>query len=456
METSNEIFIFIGALLVLLAAAVQRMMPSPPVTCVGIDLGTTFSCVAVFEDGEITVINSLGGREITPSVMFAPNDGSDFVVGENARQTAAASPGTLVYDAKRFIGKRYSHASAVDEARGLPFTLVPGMSAVRGQLEPHLRFDSAGQPTRLAPEDVGTLIVHQLKTAAEKYIGRTVENAVLAVPVGFNARQINATKHAAIAAGLNVLRTIHEPTAAAMAYGLHTNSQVHTVMVYDIGGGTLDVSLLNLNNGIFEVMAASGDNRLGGQDFNLVILEHLVATVAKRLKLEGAAVSRITDDAEAMRALREEAERIKIDLNDEADCSGRFETGDAGVVEVALPAALAAAAPLTVDRPTFERISQPLLQRAIEPVHAVLRKVGMAVEEVDELVLVGGSSRMARIRQLLRELMNDREPNCDVSPEEAVAHGTAIQAAILTDRKKIAVGATEAALHAHIEGSVER
>ena len=440
------------AVTVLLAAAVQRMLPSPPPTCVGIDLGTTFSCIAVFEDGDVTVINSRKGRSITPSVLFAPDDGTHAVVGEGARSAAAEAPGTLVYDAKRFIGKRYVHEVAESESRGLPFELVPGASAMRQQLEPHLQLRVAGQPMRLAPEDVGTLVVHELKLAAEAYIGRTVENAVLAVPVGFNAKQINATKEAATAAGLTVLRTIHEPTAAAMAYGLHTRSHVNTVMVYDIGGGTLDVSLLNLNNGIFEVMAAAGDNRLGGQDFNLVLLEHLVGMVSAKL----GAGARVTADVEAMRALREEAERIKIDLNDEADCSGRFEEHDTGVVEVRLPASLAAAAPLSVDRATFERISAALLERAIQPVRDVLGKLSMPVADVDELVLVGGSSRMARIRRLLRDFFGDREPNCDVSPEEAVAHGTAIQAAILTDRKKISVGATEAALHAHLEGSVDR
>ena len=156
-----------------------------------------------------------------------------------------------------------------------------------------------------------------------------------------------------------------------------------------------------------------------------------------------------------MRALREEAERIKLDLNDEADCSGAFEEHDTGVVEVRLPKVLAAAAPLTIDRKTFERISAGLLERAIKPVRDVLRRVGVTIKDVDELVLVGGSSRMARIRLMLQEFLG-REPNCDVSPEEAVAHGTAIQAAILTDRKKISVGATEAALHSHLEGAVER
>jgi len=440
------------AVCVLFAASVQQMMPSPPATCVGVDLGTTFSCVAVFEDGEVTVINNRAGRSITPSVLFQPANGSaPMVVGEGARAEAATAPGTLVYDAKRFIGKRYVHEVVVREGHSLPFGLVPGFGAVRSQLEPHLQLEMGGQRLRLAPEDVGALIVHELKQAAEAYVGRTVDNVVLAVPVGFNALQINATRQAAMNAGFNVLRTIHEPTAAAMAYGLHTNSQLHTVMVYDIGGGTLDVSLLNLNNGIFEVVAAAGDNRLGGQDFNLAILEYLIAAITSAMP---AGAPKVTEDVEAMRALREEAERIKLDLNDEADCSGRFEDGDTGVVAVQLPRAFAHAGPLTVDRAQFETIVKPLLERALQPVRDVLARVSMGVEDVDELVLVGGSSRMARLRSLLRDTFGGREPNCDVSPEEAVAHGTAIQAAILTDRKKISVGATEAALHEHIQ--VER
>uniref|UniRef100_A0A7S2C2W0 Heat shock protein 70 n=1 Tax=Haptolina brevifila TaxID=156173 RepID=A0A7S2C2W0_9EUKA len=452
MDSQSECFIFFGLIMVLLAAAVQQMMPSPPATCVGIDLGTTFSCVAVYDDGEITVINNRG-KSITPSVLFQPPDDGNLIVGEGARAAAAATlGGTLIYDAKRFIGKPYVHETVLREARGLPFEVVPGLSTVRDQLEPHLQFEAGGQRIRLSPEDVGTLVVHNLKLAAEELIGRSVENAVLAVPVGFNRKQINATKQAAVNAGFNVLRTIHEPTAAAMAYGLHTRPQVNTVMVYDIGGGTLDVSLLDLSNGIFTVMAAAGDNRLGGQDFNLVLLEHLVEVVGARMP-DGSPP--LTSDPEAMRALREEAERIKIELNDEADCSGRFDSDDPAETEVRLPASLAAAGPLTVDRAVFERLAAPLLERALRPVHEVLKKVEMRQEDVDELVLVGGSSRMARIRQLLRDHFGDREPNCDVSPEEAVAHGTAIQAAILTDRKKISVGATEAALHTHLEG-VER
>ena len=226
LDSQSEAFIFIGAMLVLLAASVQQMMPSPPATCVGIDLGTTFSCVAVFEDGDVTVINNRVGASITPSVLFQPADGSAPIIGSGARAAAARTAGTLIYDAKRFIGKQYVHDIVSRESTSLPFQMVPGFSHSRSQLEPHLQLDAAGQRLRLAPEDVGTLIVHELKQAAEAYVGRTVENAVLAVPVGFNARQINATKEAAVNAGFNVLRTIHEPTAAAMAYGLHTRTQV--------------------------------------------------------------------------------------------------------------------------------------------------------------------------------------------------------------------------------------
>lgn len=225
MDSSSEALVFVAMLCVLAAAAVQRMIPNPPATCVGIDLGTTFSCVAVFEDGDISVINNGAGRSITPSVLFVPDDGTDVVVGDGAREAAAHAAGTLVYDAKRFIGKRWAAEQAAREARGLPFGLVPGISTARDQLEPHLALTSGGQPMRFAPEDVGALVIHALKHSAEKYVGREVENAVLAVPVGFNGAQINATKAAAVSAGFNVLRTIHEPTAAAMAYGLHTRSQ---------------------------------------------------------------------------------------------------------------------------------------------------------------------------------------------------------------------------------------
>jgi len=232
---------------------VQKMLPSPPPTCMGIDLGTTFSCIAVFEEGDVTVINSPSGRSITPSVIFAPNTDTAAIVGEGARTAAAKAAGMLVYDAKRFVGKRYAFEAVGREARGLPFEVAAGAGTEKRQMEPHLQLAVGGQPVRLAPEGVGTLVVHELKKAAGAHTGRMVDAAVLAVPVGFDWQQINATKQAAASAGVNVLRTIHEPTAAAMAYGLHTRAHVNTVMVYDIGGGTLDVSLLNLNNGVFEV-----------------------------------------------------------------------------------------------------------------------------------------------------------------------------------------------------------
>ena len=348
MDTSNEIFIFIGVMLILLAASVQHMIPNPPATAVGVDLGTTFSCVAVFEDGEINVITNEAGSTITPSVVYVPQNGSFVVVGEHARATAARANGTLVYDAKRFIGKRWSPQLPA-EATGLPFDVVPSMSAWGDQLRPTLRVHAGGQQLSFAPEEVGALIVKQakvssraifpisscashlwhaffptphplypaptlaflppqLRAAAAEHVGRAVDKAVIAVPVGFGGAQIRATKRAAELAGFEVLRVIHEPTAAAMAYGLHnTGAHSLTVMVYDMGGGTLDVSLLNLNNGIFEVMAAAGDNRLGGQDFSAAILGWILDKLAERLPER-----QPTRDPEVMRALREEAERVKV------------------------------------------------------------------------------------------------------------------------------------------------
>jgi len=449
METSNEIFIFIGLLTILLAASIQQMLPNPPATAVGIDLGTTFSCVAVFEDGEINVIPNSAGSSITPSVLFVTSDGESVVVGAEARGTAARQPGTLLYDAKRFIGKPYDEATAKHDGRGLPFELAPRHSDTDA-LDLHLQLHAEGQRMSFAPEEVGALIVRQLKEAAERHVGRDVGKAVLAVPVGFSAAQINATRRAAQLAGLEVLRMIHEPTAAAMAYGLHQQGQSMTVMVYDMGGGTLDVSLLNLNNLIFEVMAASGDNRLGGQDFSATMLDLLIEKLRQKL-----GSTAFTADGELMRALREEAERLKVEMNDECDCSGNFYDGDVGAeLEVELPPGLAHASPIRVSRSEFEAAAAELFARGLAPVRNVLERVRMAASDVDEIVLVGGSSRMARVRSMLRDFFNGQEPNCMVSPEEAVAHGTAIQAAILTDRKKIAIGATEAALFQHID--VER
>jgi len=416
-----------------------------------VDLGTTFSCVAVFEEGEIFVIPNDAGMSITPSVIFVPDaNSSDVIVGDGAHPAAAKRKGTLLYDAKRYIGKRYNSERLLSESAGLPFELVPRISEQRGQLEAHLQLRAGSGPMSLAPEEVGSLVIRQLKGAAERHVGRPIENVVLAVPVGFSTAQINATRQAAQLAGFNVMRMIHEPTAAAMAYGLHNHAQSLTVMVYDMGGGTLDVSLLNLNNGIFEVMAAAGDNRLGGQDFSAVLLEHLLGQLHARLPHLA-----IRDDGDSMRVLREEAERLKIEMNDECDCSGVFYDGDvSSTLEVQLPPALSAASPLTISRADYEQATAALLERGLAPVRHVLERVQMSVAEVDEIVLVGGSTRMARVRSMLRDHFNGAEPNCMVSPEEAVAHGTAIQAAILTDRKKITVGATEAALHHHID--VER
>ena len=224
MDAASECAIFFSLIVVLLAASLQHMMPSPPVTAVGIDLGTTFSCIASFNDGEVDVIVNAEGSTITPSVLFVPQNGSQLVIGEFARSSAARQPGTLLYDAKRFIGKHYDSERLRHDMVGLPFDVVPRAVTEDEKLvlKPYLLAQrDGGQPIMFAPEDVGSHIVRHLKAAAEARIGQSIKLAVLAVPVGFSRQQIEATRRAATLAGLEVMRMIHEPTAAAMAYGLH-------------------------------------------------------------------------------------------------------------------------------------------------------------------------------------------------------------------------------------------
>ena len=485
--SSTSIGLVLAGVACLAAVAVGSFGLTTEAT-LGIDLGTTFSVAATCERGIVTVVRVPGGSgtrdaETMPSVVYFPERAAEAaVVGADAAMRRATHPRRVVYDAKRIIGRRVDDPAVAEETKHLPFAVVDngdGFAAIEmstNEHEPKSRHTNHTNTRLIAPEEVGAMILARLKRVAERGDGGAVSvwksrlgfrfrTVTVSVPVNFSKEQKAATLRAARSAGFTVARLLEEPGAAAVAHGLleknekdarkektDENDGGKLVLVYDMGGGTLDVSLLHLSNGIFEVMAAAGDNRLGGQDFNLLLLDHLLRQLKQRLpKLD------VTADPEAMRALREEAERLKVEMNDECDCAGHFYDGDVGAsVEVRLPPALAAAAPLVVTRAEYEAVAAPLFERALAPVRSVLGRVEMPPKDVDELVLVGGSTRMAKVRALLRDFFDGREPNCAVSPEEAVAHGTAIQAAILTDRKKIAVGATEAALHQHIEGGVER
>jgi hypothetical protein len=356
---------------VLLAAALRNFIPPAPSTTVGIDLGTTFSCVAVFDNGRVHVIDVEPGSTILPSAV-ALREGAPPLVGSAALESEGLG---LVYDAKRFIGRAYSPADAdqlAAEAAQLPFDIVSGWSAERKRAETHIL--PRGFRVPLRAEEVSAMILRKLRAAAEKHIGRKVRAAVLAVPVDFTEEQRNATREAARLADIEVLRLLHEPTAAAIAYGLHQHPNVRSVMVYDLGGGTLDVSLLDLDNGIFSVVAAAGNNFLGGQDVNRLLSGHFAAYASPPFTPAELA------DAELANRLRAAVEQLKIDLSDGCDCAGVCATADDVVLSVEMRGK--GARTLSMSRAGFERVAAAFIERALLPVREVLAEMEIGFEQV--------------------------------------------------------------------------
>lgn len=374
MGASTDVLIALGISAALLAAALQKIIPPAPSTAVGIDLGTTFSCVAVFDRGVVQVISVEGNGTILPSVVALHADHAP-IVGTEAWKSVDAS---VIYDAKRFIGRRLEGAGVIsadlaDEVEHLPFDVVPRWSSARGQYEPHILPRSwAKEP--ISPERVSSMVLGKLRDAATAHIGRKVRSAVLAVPVEFSESQQNATREAAQLANIEVLRLLHEPTAAAIAYGLHERPSVQSIMVYDLGGGTLDVSLLNLENGILSVVAASGDSILGGQDINGILMHHFGKEALQR-------PGGCPDRQRGQLALREAVERLKVQLSEGCDCSGRCESGldTPSSVDVDLCGLVVR---LSLTRRQFDTLVEDFADRAMRPIDEVLADVGIGVDEV--------------------------------------------------------------------------
>lgn len=362
-----------GLSLVVLAAALRNIIPPAPSTTVGIDLGTTFSCVAVFDHGRVHVIEVEANSTILPSVV-ALKDGSDPIVGRAAH--AAGPDYGIVYDAKRFIGRAYDDEapeSLALEAAQLPFDVVRGWSEERRRAETHILPRGAPRPVRA--EQISAMVLEKLRRAAEGHIGRPVRAAVLAVPVDFSEAQRNATREAARLANVEVLRLLHEPTAAAIAYGLHDRPSVRTVMVYDLGGGTLDVSLLHLDNGIFSVVSAAGNNFLGGQDVNRILARHFLTDAASPL------AGREEDHATAA-ALRAAVERLKVALSSRCECTG--ECRRPADAEVSVPVELGGGERpmITLSRQGLERLIEPFVNAAMAPVDELLAELEMSIDDV--------------------------------------------------------------------------
>jgi len=370
---------------------------------IGIDLGTTNSCVAVVEGGEPVVIPNAEGGRTTPSVVGFTKTG-ERLVGAAAKRQAVTNPKKTIFSIKRFMGRRYDEVG--EETRRIPYEVVNS-----GGLA-HVKIDDKDY----APPEISAMILQKMKQAAEDYLGEKVTKAVVTVPAYFNDTQRQATKDAGVIAGLEVLRIINEPTAASLAYGLDKKKD-EKVAVYDLGGGTFDISILELGDGVFEVKSTNGDTHLGGDDWDTRLIDFLADEFKKNEGID------LRKDAMALQRLREAAEKAKIEL------SGASQT------QVNLPFITATAEgpkhlDMLITRAKFQEITEDLAQRSIEPCKRALNDAGLKPSDIDEVILVGGSTRMPRILDLVREYFG-KEPHRGVNPDEVVAVGAAIQGGIL-------------------------
>ena len=377
---------------------------------VGIDLGTTNSVVAVMEAGEPVVIPNAEGGRTTPSVVAFTKSG-ERLVGQLARRQAAVNPENTVYSIKRFMGRKFEEVDR--ERKMVPYKTVAGKD---GRVEVEI------QGKRYTPEEISAMILQKLKTDAEAYLGEKVTDAVITVPAYFNDSQRQATKNAGQIAGLNVIRIINEPTAASLAYGLEKKEN-EKIDVFDLGGGTYDVSVLEVGEGVFEVKATNGDTHLGGDDYD----RRLVDFIADEFKKENGIDLR--GDRQALQRLTEAAEKAKIEL------SSRVET------EVNLPFITADQTgpkhlTMTVTRAKFEQLTADLTERTVPPFNAALKDAALSPSELNEIILVGGATRMPAIQELVKKLAGGKEPHKGVNPDEVVAVGAAIQAGVLKGEVK--------------------
>lgn len=373
---------------------------------VGIDLGTTNSVVAVLEGGEPTVIANSEGSRTTPSIV-AFNKNKERLVGQSAKRQGVVNPDNTIFSIKRLMGMTYEDAK--NEVSRLPYDVVSGKSN-------DARVSVPAMDKVYSPQEISAMILGKLKKDAESYLGEDVTQAVITVPAYFNDSQRQATKDAGRIAGLEVLRIINEPTAAALAYGLDKKTN-EKILVFDLGGGTFDVSILEVGDGIVEVLSTSGDTHLGGDDWDDLIVDWLVSEFKKDQGID------LSQDRQALQRLKEAAEKAKIELSAtmQTDINLPFVTADAGG-----PKHLN----LTLSRAKFEQLSADLLERLIVPVNQALKDAGLGKKDINEIVMVGGSSRMPMVQDLVSERL-DKQPNKSVNPDEVVALGAALQAGVL-------------------------
>lgn len=383
---------------------------------IGIDLGTTYSCVGVWQNDRVEIIANEQGNRTTPSYVAFTD--SERMIGDSAKNQTAMNPKNTVFDAKRLIGRKFSEPQVQNDMRDWSFKVV----ASSGD-KPVIEVESYGEIKQFTPEEISSMVLGKMKETAESYLGKAVTDAVVTVPAYFNDSQRQATKDAAVIAGLNCLRIINEPTAAAIAYGLDKNKDEDVnVLIFDLGGGTFDVSLLNIEGGIFEVKATAGDTHLGGEDFDARLVRYCMDEFKRKTKKD------ISKNPRALRRLRTACERAKRALSSTAQTAIEIDSLYEGLDFYT-----------TITRARFEELNMDLFKKCMDPVEKVLRDAKTDKSKIDEVVLVGGSTRIPKIQQMLSDFFNGKELNKTINPDEAVAYGAAVQAAILSGVKDEAV-----------------
>jgi len=377
-------------------------------TVIGIDLGTTYSCVGVFKNGRVEIIANDQGNRITPSYVAFTAEG-ERLIGDAAKNQLTTNPENTVFDAKRMIGREWTDKAVQSDIKYFPFKVINKNS------KPHIQVETKDGETVFAAEEISSMVLQKMKEVAEAFLGTKVTHAVVTVPAYFNDAQRQATKDAGTISGMTVMRIINEPTAAAIAYGLDKKEGEKNVLVFDLGGGTFDVSLLTIDNGVFEVVSTNGDTHLGGEDFDQRVMEHFIKLYKKKKGKD------LRKDVRAVQKLRREVEKAKRALSAShqvrVEVESLFEGEDFSE---------------TLTRAKFEELNMDLFRSTMKPVQKVMEDADMQKKDIDEIVLVGGSTRIPKIQQLVKEYFNGKEPSRGINPDEAVAYGAAVQAGVLS------------------------